>query len=595
MLSLRRLPARSPASRCRRPAVLVAAAAAALAILAEGGSSDGAAVSGPRATAAQAQGGRLTVLAGGDVDSVDPGITYYTFGNTVANATQRTLLGSPPAAGSASVPDLAEAPPEVSPDGLTVTVRIKRGIRFSPPVNREVTSRDVKYAIERGFFRTVANPYATQYFGDLAGAQAAAPPGSTITGLETPDDQTLVLRLTRPRGGLVAAALVMSLTAPVPPEYAAAFDAVSPSTYGRHQVATGPYMIQNDALGNTIGYRPGKAIHLVRNPNWDPATDYRPARLDEVEIREGNADTAAAARRILSGSGMINGDFAPPAAVLRRDAGRYRDQFTFTSEGGVNFAPLNTRLAPFTNLNVRRAVVAGFDRAGALRAAGGRLAGTLAAHFIPPGVPGFDEAGGFSGSASKLYARAHGDRRLAAFYFRRAGFRSGRYEGRRPLDVLVSSDTVGRSIGGSVRRSLERLGFRVRVRAVSFDRMLSTCSRPSSRIHMCPFFGWYRDFPDAETVIDPLFNGANIRPHGNNNVAQLNIAPINQAIGAAKALIDPQARAQAWAAIDRQLVDLAPGVALFYPRVAAIRSRNVTGQVNRLLGGSWDLSFMSVG
>jgi peptide/nickel transport system substrate-binding protein len=386
----------------------------------------------------------------------------------------------------------------------------------------------------------------------------------------------------------------MSLTAPVPPEYAAAFDVRSPSTYARHQVATGPYMIQSDAQGNAVGYRPGKGIHLVRNPNWDPATDYRPARLNEVRIREGNTDTARASRRILRGRGLVNGDFFPPAAVLRRESRRYRDQFTFTAEGGVNFAPMNTRLAPFTDSDVRRAVVAGFDRAGALRAVGGRLAGTLATHFIPPGVPGFAEAGGFSGSASKLYARSRGDRGRAAFYFRRAGFRSGRYEGRRPLSVLTSNDTVGRSIGGSVRRSLQRLGFRVRLRAVSFDRMLSGCSRPSSRIHMCPYFGWYRDFPDAQTVIDPLFNGANILPRGNNNMAQLNMAPVNQAIESAKALVDPQARAQAWAAIDRQLVDVAPGVVLFYPRVAAIRSRNVTGQVSRLLGGTWDLSFMAV-
>jgi peptide/nickel transport system substrate-binding protein len=571
----------------------VAGAAAALAVVAAGGS-DGAAVSHPPAAAAQAQGGRLTVLAGGDVDSVDPGVTYYTFGLMVTGATQRALLGSPPTAGGATVPDLAEALPDVSPDGLTVTVHLRRGVRFSPPVNREVTSRDVKYAIERGFFRTVGNPYAQLYFGNLVGARAAAPAGSTIAGLETPDDQTLVLRLIRPRGGFVAAALVMTLTAPVPPEYAAAFDARNPSTYGRHQVATGPYMIQNDAQGNTVGYRPEKRIHLVRNPNWDPATDYRPARLDDVEIREGNADTTKASRRILQGSGLVNGDFPPPAAVLNRDLRPHRSQFTFTAAGGVNFAPMNTRMAPFTDLEVRRAVVAGFDRAAVLRAAGGRLAGTLAAHFIPPGVPGFKEAGGFSGSASKLYARAHGDRRLAASYFRRAGFSSGHYEGRRPLSVLTSNDTVGRSIGGAVRRNLQRLGFRVRLRAVSFNRMVDGCSRPSSRIHMCPFFGWYSDFADAQTVIDPLFNGANILPRGNNNMAQLNVAPVNQAIESAKALIDPQARAQAWAAIDRQLVDLAPGVVLFYPRNAAIRSRNVTGQVSRLLGGLWDLSFMAL-
>jgi peptide/nickel transport system substrate-binding protein len=553
--------------------------------------SEGAAVSEPAATPTQVQGGRLTVLAAGDVDSIDPGVSYYTFGGMVTTATQRGLLGSPPTAGSAIVPDLASEPPQVSSDGRTVTVHIKRGVRFSPPVNREVTSRDVGYAIERGFFKTVANPYAGSYFRDVTGARAGAPPGTRISGLETPDDQTLVLRLTKPRGGLVATALVMSLTAPVPPEYAAAFDRRDPSTYGRHQVATGPYMIENDAAGNTVGYIPGKSIHLVRNPNWDPSTDYRPARLDDIVISEGNSDTERASHRILTGSGMVSADFVPPAAVLRRDLRGHRDQFTFTAEGGVNFMPLNTKLPPFTNINVRRAVVAGFDRAGTLRAAGGRRVGILATHFIPPGVPGHEEAGGLSGTGSKLYAKSHGDRKLAARYFRRAGFRSGHYEGRRPVSVLTSNDAVGLGIGKSVRRNLERLGFRVRVRAVSFDSMLDACGRPGTRIHMCPYFGWYRDFPDAETVIDPLFNGANIHESGNNNVAQLDEPKINQAIESAKALVDPQARANAWAAIDKQIVDLAPGVALFYPSWGSIRSRDVDGQVNRLNGGLWDLSF----
>ena len=45
------------------------------------------------------------------------------------------------------------------------------GVRFSPPVNREVTSQDVKYAIERGFFSTVANGYAQAYLCDIVGAR----------------------------------------------------------------------------------------------------------------------------------------------------------------------------------------------------------------------------------------------------------------------------------------------------------------------------------------------------------------------------------------------------------------------------------------
>ena len=41
-------------------------------------------------------------------------------------------------------------------------------------MNREVTSKDVKYAIERGFNKDVANGYARAYFGNLEGAPEAA-------------------------------------------------------------------------------------------------------------------------------------------------------------------------------------------------------------------------------------------------------------------------------------------------------------------------------------------------------------------------------------------------------------------------------------
>ena len=49
-----------------------------------------------------------------------------------------------------------------------------------------MTARDVKYGIERGFFRTVTNGYAGVYFGDLVGARRLARPGATIPGIETP-------------------------------------------------------------------------------------------------------------------------------------------------------------------------------------------------------------------------------------------------------------------------------------------------------------------------------------------------------------------------------------------------------------------------
>ena len=56
-------------------------------------------------------------------------------------------------------------------------------------------------------------------------------------------------------------------------------------------------MIENDASGKAIGYEAGRRIHLVRNPNWDEATDYKPAYVDEIEMPQGNDDTTVASRK----------------------------------------------------------------------------------------------------------------------------------------------------------------------------------------------------------------------------------------------------------------------------------------------------------
>jgi peptide/nickel transport system substrate-binding protein len=553
-----------------------------------------AALVAPELSAAQGrQGGKVTMLWSSDVDSLDPGITYVTYGQMLSNATQRTLLAYRPEDVDQAIPDLAASLPEVSADGLTVTVRLKAGIRFSPPVNRDVTSRDVKYAIERGFFASVATPYAQLYFADIVGARVGVPAGTTIRGIETPDDLTVVFRLARPRAGTLIAAMTMALTAPVPAEYASPFDRRRRSNYGTHQVATGPYMIRNDARGNLVGYRPGRRIDVVRNPNWVAATDFRPARVDAIDIRQGKTNQTRASRRILRGRRLLNGDFPAPVGELSSELRRRRDQFAFVSAGAINMIALNTRLAPFTNVDVRRAVVAGFNRALVLREAGGPLNGQVATHYIPPGVRRFADAGGVAGPGLDFVSDRNGSRARAPRYLRRAGYAGGRFTGRTRIELLISNDTLGRLAGRITRSQLVRLGFRVRLRAVPFERMLQRCGNPRARIHICPSFGWIRDFPDAQSVLDPLFNGRNILSRGNNNLSQLNVPAINNAFEAAKQLTDPTARAQAWGDIDRQLVALAPAVPLTWPRTANIRSSDVIAEPSVALA-TWDMSFIAL-
>ena len=253
------------------------------------------------------KGGKLTVLSAGDVDYMDPQKTYYTYAIGIINAIHRGLYAYPPADPLEPVPDLAEGMPEISEDGKTVTVKIKKGVMFSKPVSREVTSKDVKYGIERAFMASVANGYARVYLGDIVGVPKEPGKYKDLEGITTPDDQTIVFKLTKGTGAALAGALAMPISVPVPKEYAEKFDAKSPSTYGEgNAVYTGPYMVESDDQGKAIGYVPGKRIHLVRNPEYAPVDDFRPAFVDEIDIQAGNEDTAVATRRILSGENMIS-------------------------------------------------------------------------------------------------------------------------------------------------------------------------------------------------------------------------------------------------------------------------------------------------
>ena len=167
----------------------------------------------------------------------------------VVYPTQRTLYSFKPQDSAKPVPDLAESDPVISADKKTVTVKIRPGVKFSPPVNREVTSKDVKYAFERFFSVNVGGQYPA-YFSSIEGAPSEPTKGvKPISGIATPDDNTIEFHLKEAAGVPVAAALVMPISAPVPEEYAKKFDAKNPSTYNTHVVATGPYMVKNDADG----------------------------------------------------------------------------------------------------------------------------------------------------------------------------------------------------------------------------------------------------------------------------------------------------------------------------------------------------------
>ena len=542
------------------------------------------------------RGGALTVLQEIDFEHLDPGIAYFSVDYAVVFATQRPLYSQKPNSTEAT-PDMAEGAPEVSSDGKTVTVHLKEGIHFSPPVNREVVAEDVAYAIERGANPNVANPYLQSYFKTVEGIPTAT--GGPVKGIETPNKHEIVFHLTEPNGQLVADALVLPLTAAVPKSYAEKFDKNKPTNYAAYEVATGPYMLKNNAEGKVlgIGYIPGKSATLVRNPNWNAKTDYRPAYLNEIDIKIGGT-SAVIGRQVLEGSDIVQNESQVAQSAVRLSAEKYKSQLQISPGGGAHYIGVNNKVGAFKNVDLRKAFWAALDRQAMDTARGGELVTTVATHFIYPTINGFEQAGGTKGPQGPQFdfnAYPEGNAKIAEKYIKLAGYPSGKYTGGETITVVGSTGNPAEQDAEIVEQTLKSLGFTVKFTLVEASTMYAKyCNVPKEEITVCPSVGWIADFADPQTVLDITFNGKYINATGNLNWGQTNVPKINAAMKVAENVVGNEARAKAWAKIDEELVEDAAAIPFDWDKQAGIEGSGVNGVGDIWDVGEWDYSYTSL-
>jgi peptide/nickel transport system substrate-binding protein len=541
-----------------------------------------------------ARGGTLSVDDHEDFQSFDPGQGYFQLDYEVIYATQRPLFSYRPDQTQTVAPDLASAPASISSDGRTVTVHINHGIRFSPPVDREVTSADVAYAIERGANPNVANPYFHAYFDYIVGASRAT--GGPIPGISTPDKYTIVFHLTGPYANVLVGALSLPLSAPVPREFAGPLDAKSPTSYGSsYLVATGPYMVKADASGRIlgVGYNPGRSTTLVRNPNWSASTDSRPAYLDRIDIKIGG-DPVVIGRQVLTGSHLVQND-TPAGSIVKLAYQRYYKQLVAAPGAGDNYVALDNRSGPFSNVNVRKALWAALDRTAMLKVHGGEVVGQVGTHFIYPGSSGYQQAGGDAGPRVDYNSYPSGNPAVAKKYMKLAGFPGGKYTGSATITIVGSTGDPTDKDAALVNSAVQSLGFKTNFTLVDQSAMYERyCGVPARNISVCPNVGWLRDFADPQTILDPAFSGSNITATNNGNWGQVNDPEINAAIQAAARVVGQARRAEAWAGVDRMLVAQAVAIPWIFDKEASIESQDVRGISDLWSGGTWDYSYSSL-
>lgn len=505
------------------------------------------------------RGGTLRMAGTSDVDFMDPGAMYYTASFLLARGVHRQLITYPSTADRAAqrelVADLATDTGTVSEDGLKWTFTLRDGIKYGPALGgedvagvtgEEITADDIVYSVERQFNPSVGAGYSF-YYEVIEGAKEFADgKAKSISGIDTPDDKTLIFNLTEPVGDF-GFRLSMPAISPVPREYARRFDKKKDSDYDNHVVASGPYFVAE--------WTPDERIRLERNPHWDSATDeIREAYVDDVDWKLG-FDQDVGFAQVREGDYQLSIDVNPQGPALEQvlNDPDLSDQLIDEVSSCTRFVFLNTSVEPFDNVQIRQAVAFAIDRANIKRIFGGPVTGPIATSVIPETLPGGLSAEAFNPFASENMA---GDMERAKELMGQAGYPNG-YDG----EVLMvgASDPPHDRITESVRADLEELGFtNLTIKTPAFPNNYTQFYQvPSQDVGIGTSPGWCTDFPESSTFIEPVFNGANINPSNTQNFAMLDDPEINQKIQDALAMPLGEQRDQQWEELNREITELA--------------------------------------
>ncbi len=565
--------------------------------------------SGTFSSGTPAKGGTYTVgweQSFGFTNNFDPTGEYL--GNAwglYSNLMLRSLVGYkhlPGAAGNITIGDLATTAPNPTNNGLTYTYKLRRGIKFGPPVNRTVTSKDVAYAMNR-----LANPkdggQYSFYYTVISGWNAVANgTAKTVSGIETPNDNTIVFHLTKPTGDFNLR-MSMPATAPIPEEVAKCFEG-KPGDYGRDVVSTGPYMLQGadkvsiascSALKPMSGYdgANGNHIILVRNPEYNQSTDqYRKNYIDTFKfVVNSNADDIFA--KVQSGAYQDEVSSPAPKTIrLYATNPALKPRMIPNVGDRTNYFTMNLTQPPFDDVHVRKAMNWIMDKSALQKAWGGPIPGSVATHVVPPvlynnGLAEYDpyatpnEMGSVDKAAAEIKQSKYDPGK------------TGKCTASACKGVLMIADTRGvdtRMIP-IIQEDAAKIGITFTVRSI--NGAYTTIQTPSKNIPFSERPSWGKDYADPFTFFAELFDSGAIIKSGNTNYSLVGLTPeIAKTVGATGSIdnvpsVDSaiavcssklaQDRTNCWEGIDRKLMtSIVPWVPYLWPNNVFIIGPNVT-------------------
>jgi len=503
----------------------------------QGGVDKDATRQGPAAEVEGAQqGGTITAYYPGDPgpDSLDPTDGWSVTGNSIQQAlVSRSLtqyVRDNETGKMVLVPDLATDLGTHNDDYTEWTFTLKDGVKWED--GSPITAEEVAWGIQRSMDSTQfpAGPgteYSQTYFSGAGDYQGPYTDKKTKWDGVTVDGNSVTIHMAKPFPDM---------------DYWGAFEAMGPvplgkksdpPAYGLHPLSNGPYKVES--------YKPTEELVLVKNDQWDPATD--PARHQYVDkwILKFNADPEQTDQLILSGNAasetaMSNALQASNYQTAKEKLG---DHLLQQSGQCTSFwAPDYTKIK---DINVRKALAYAYPY-NDVWLASGEIPGVTrvpANSIMPPGMAGKKE---YFVDGEQFKTNADKSKELLAD----AGYGDKPFEIRM---VYYEPDPLAKDAQDQITKGLNAAGFHVTaipVQVSPYDIWQDPDNKVNKTLNLRGV-NWCSDWPSGLTMVPPL-----VRTGASYNTAFFSESSIDDEMDSITTL-PLEKQADAWGALDEKI------------------------------------------
>ncbi|MBV7268631.1 ABC transporter substrate-binding protein [Winogradskyella luteola] len=298
---------------------------------------------------------------------------------------------------------------------------------------------------------------------------------------------------------------------------------------------------EKDTKGNTLPYLEAIAITFLS----DKQSEF-------LQFAQGNIDFVSGLDtsykdEILTADGKLREQYANDVNMIR---GPYlnTEYLAFYMENEVN---------ELRSLKLRKAINLGFNRAKMMTYLRNGIGIPASGGFIPKGLPGFDDAIGFTHQPEKA-------KQLVAEFKSETGIQNP--------EITLTTTSNYLSFCEFIQREIQKIGIQVNV-----DVIPASSLKDAKANGQLDFFraSWIADYPDAENYLS-LYYSKNFAPNGP-NYTHFKSNEFDAMYETAYLETDTEKREQLYTQMDSLVMTSAPIVPLFYDEVVRFTRKEVKG------------------